>query len=361
MIKTIRAFSAVLIAAMTIGLLGACAFKPKTKTETERVNVTDGMLPQVIEREASYVQKTKDGEWELEKAENLKWELSPSEIPDSVRIISTDDAKSVYPALDDSFKGQKATLYFRFNEVSDVQAAVNKGSDGTSTMEVKMKGTVDVVFSSGGHKTNLPGVKVTGAVINADGSTDLMVDIGQGEGVLKAPAKVKNGSLKDFMAAQSDTFITNESFKVLTSFNVTSSLVSRGTWDNKIALEGGKLSPDLKWDKVDGATGYMVIMIDGNWLHMDVFTTETSLAEGAYNRRGGEGAEYVGPYPPMGSTHTYSVFVFALKGEPSKKSFFFDAGGNNINEIFNGLDTDKSGSKGNVLAYGRLDGNYTSK
>ena len=102
-------------------------------------------------------------------------------------------------------------------------------------------------------------------------------------------------------------------------------------------------------------------MIDGNWLHMDVFTTETSLAEGAYKRRGGEGAEFVGPYPPRGSTHTYSVFVFALKGEPGKCAFFFDTGGNNINEIFKGLDTDKSGSTGNVLAYGRLDGNYTSK
>ena len=357
--KTIRPFSAVLIAAMTIGLLGACTFKPKTKTETERVNVTDGMLPQVIERNASYVQK--DGEWELEKAEILKWEISQSDIPDSVRIISTDDAKSVYPALDDSFKGQKATLYFRFNDVSNVQATVNKGGDGSSTMDVKMSGTADVVFSSGGYKTNLPGVKVTGAVINADGSTDLKVDIGQGEGVLKAPAKVKSGALKDFMAAQSDTFISNESFKDLTSFSVTSSLVSKGTWDNKIAQEGGKTSPDLKWDKVDGATKYVVIMIDGNWLHMDVFTTETSLAEGAYNRRGGEGAEYVGPYPPMGSTHTYSVFVFALKGESAKNSFFFDAGGNNINEIFKGLDTDKSGSTGNVLAYGRLDGNYTSK
>ena len=77
--------------------------------------------------------------------------------------------------------------------------------------------------------------------------------------------------------------------------------------------------------------------------------------------KGGEGAEFVGPYPPRGSTHTYSVFVFALKGEPGKNVFFFDAGGNNINEIYNGLDTDKSGSKCNVIAYGRLDGNYTNK
>lgn len=264
--------------------------------------------------------------------------------------------------MDDSFKGKKATVYFRFNDdISGIQATVNKGTDGSSTMDVKMSGTADAVFSSGGNKMKFDGIKVLGACINADGTIDLKVDIGQGESVLKAPAKVKSAGLKDFMAAQSDTFISNESFKDLTKFEVTSSLVNRGTWDNKIANEGGKTSPDLKWDKVDGASKYVVIMIDGNWLHMDVFTTETSLAEGAYKRRGGEGAEFVGPYPPRGSTHTYSVFVFALKGEPAKNDFFFDAGGNNINEIFNGLDTDKSGGKGNVLAYGRLDGNYTSK
>ena len=164
-----------------------------------------------------------------------------------------------------------------------------------------------------------------------------------------------------FNPGKSTTYISNISFKDLTTFDVTSSLVKDGVWDKKIAWEGGeKISPDLKWNKVDGAARYVVIMIDGNWLHMDVFTTETSLAEGAYNRRGGEGAEYVGPYPPMGSTHTYSVFVFALKGDPAKTAFYFDAGGNNINEIFKMLDTDKSGSTGNVLAYGRLDGNYTN-
>lgn len=163
-----------------------------------------------------------------------------------------------------------------------------------------------------------------------------------------------------FNPGKSTTYISNISFKDLTTFDVTSSLVKDGVWDNKIANGGGKTSPDLKWDKVDGAARYVVIMIDGNWLHMDVFTTETSLAEGAYNRRGGEGAEFVGPYPPFGSTHTYSVFVFALKGDPAKTAFYFDAGGNNINEIFKMLDTDKSGSTGNVLAYGRLDGNYTN-
>ena len=92
---------------------------------------------------------------------------------------------------------------------------------------------------------------------------------------------------------------------------------------------------------------------------MDVFTTETSLAEGAI-KRGERGNQYVGPYPPTG-THTYSVFVFALKNDMGKVLLAFDAGGNSIDRIYQELNKDKDGNEGNVIAYGRLDGHYTHK
>ena len=68
----------------------------------------------------------------------------------------------------------------------------------------------------------------------------------------------------------------------------------------------------------------------------------------------------MGPYPPSG-THTYSVFVFALKDEPGKVKMSFDAGGNSIDMIYSSLDKDKDGNTGNVIAFSRLDGNYTHK
>ena len=101
----------------------------------------------------------------------------------------------------------------------------------------------------------------------------------------------------------------------------------------------------------------MIFMIDGEWLHMDVFTEETSLSEGALHGNDA-GARFVGPYPPFG-THTYSVFVFAVKDAPGEVEYLFDGGGNDINKIFEAVNTDKDGNTGNVLAYGRLDGNYT--
>ena len=162
---------------------------------------------------------------------------------------------------------------------------------------------------------------------------------------------------------KSDNYIDTIFFEDVTTFNVTSKCVKNGRWMDKISntSRGENISPDLSWEAVDGASRYQVIMIDGNWLHMDVSTTATSLAEGEIKKNGGKGARFVGPYPPLGTTHTYSVFVFALKNEPGNFYMGFDGGGNSINDIYKGLNTDVDGNSGNVLAYGRLDGNFTFK
>ena len=161
---------------------------------------------------------------------------------------------------------------------------------------------------------------------------------------------------------KSDNYIDTISFEVVPTFIVTSKCVKNGKWMDKISntSRGENISPDLSWEAVDGATQYQVIMIDGNWLHMDVSTRGTSLAEGEFGK-GEKGARYVGPYPPLGTTHTYSVFVFALKNEPGNFYMGFDGGGNSINDIYKGLNTDVDGNTGNVISYGRLDGNYSKK
>ena len=161
---------------------------------------------------------------------------------------------------------------------------------------------------------------------------------------------------------KSDNYIDTIFFEDVTTFNVTSKCVKNGRWMDKISntSRGENISPDLSWEAVDGATQYQVIMIDGNWLHMDVSTRGTSLAEGEFGK-GEKGARYVGPYPPLGTTHTYSVFVFALKNEPGNFYMGFDGGGNSINDIYKGLNTDVDGNTGNVISYGRLDGNYSKK
>ena len=357
-----RSLRSVSIMLAAVFLLGGCtAFEPQHKTETEVTNITDGMFPQVIEKNVTYVQTEKDGAWTEESSEMTKWDIAPDfDISDSVWSVTTSDVSALVTFLDDSYKGASATLYIHFSpESTDIQATAN----GNSSLDITLNTTGDFVFVSSGSRFNFNDVAIGKASVKPDGAVTLSVDLGNGmAGDIEIPADVKKCEWNDFLIAQSDTYIKSVPFEDLPTINVSSSSLVNGIWDPKISNTevGQNISPDLTWDAVDGATQYVVIMIDDAWLHMDVFTTETSLAEGAIGR-GTRGEQYVGPYPPSGTTHTYTVFVFALKEEMGKVPLAFDGGGNSISKIFEGLDVDANGNSGTVLAYGRLDGNFTRK
>ena len=363
-----RSLRSVSVLLAGIILLGGCtaaptvstAFEPQHKTETEVTNITDGMIPQVIEKSVTYVQNESEGEWIVESSEITKWDIaSDFDISDSVWTVSTKDATTLGNIIDDSFKGLSATLYIRFgSDSADIQKNVNGGS----SLDITFNMTGDFVFICNGNKFNFYDAAIKGASVKPDGTVSLNVDIGDGmAGDIIIPASVQKCGPEEFMIKQSDTYF-EASFDGIPNFEVTSENLKGCVWDPKISntTYGENVSPELTWSPVDGATDYVVIMIDSNWLHMDVFTTETSLAEGAIGR-GDKGAQFVGPYPPKGSTHTYSVFIFALKGEPGKVPMAFDNGANSIFKIFDGLDVDTDGNSGNVLAFGRLDGNFTMK
>ena len=364
-----RSLRSVSVLLAGIILLGGCtaaptastAFEPQHKIETEVTNITDGMIPQVIEKSVTYVQNESEGEWIAESSEITKWDIaSDFDICDSVWTVSTKDATTLGNIIDDSFKGLSATLYIRFgSDSADIQKNVNGGS----SLDITLNMTGDFVFICNGNKFNFYDAAIKGASVKPDGTVSLNVDIGDGmAGEIEIPSNVKKCEWNDFLIAQSDTYIKADAFEDLPTFNVSSSSLDNGIWDTKISntASGENISPELAWDAVDGAAQYVVVMIDSAWLHMDVFTTETSIAEGTIGR-GSRGEQYVGPYPPTGSTHTYSVFVFALKDEPGKVPLAFDNGGNSIFKIYDGLDIDSDGNSGNVLAYGRLDGNFTMK
>jgi phosphatidylethanolamine-binding protein (PEBP) family uncharacterized protein len=363
-----RLLSSVSLLIAGVILLGGCAaaptattaFEPQHKTETEVADITDGMIPQVIEKTVTYVQDESEGGWTVESSEITKWDIAPDlDIRDSFWSVTTGDATALVSFLDDSFKGLSATLYIHFGtDLGDIQKSVN----GESSLDITLKTTCDFVFVCNGNKFNFYDVAIDGASVKPDGTASFNVDLGDGmAGDIIIPASVQKCGPEEFMIKQSDTYF-EASFDGIPNFEVTSENLKGCVWDPKISntTYGENASPELTWSSVDGAAQYVVIMIDGSWLHMDVFTTDTSLAEGAIGR-GSRGEQYVGPYPPKGSTHTYTVFVFALKNEAGNAPLLFDAGSNSVFKIFEGLDKDADGNTGNILAYGRLDGNFTMK
>ncbi len=145
----------------------------------------------------------------------------------------------------------------------------------------------------------------------------------------------------------------------LSTFTVSSEDLQDGVWDSDIAHTNGgsNVSPQLSWEPVADAACYVIYMVDrsaSNWMHWKSNgVTETNLPQGWASTK-----EYIGPYPPSG-THTYDVYVFALKQPIEEIKGLF----NSSNELFYKsalkLDSVEEGSSGNIISYGYISGTYT--
>lgn len=146
------------------------------------------------------------------------------------------------------------------------------------------------------------------------------------------------------------------------AFTVTSQSLQDGKWDEVTAntVDGKNASPELSWEPVEGAATYVIYMIDMDtayfihWKSSDI--TVTSLPEGW-----APSSDYVGPYPPPGSTHKYTVYVFALKNPVERVKGGVNSISPKVQEFMDALDTDAAGNTGNIIAVGRVSGDYTAK
>lgn len=152
----------------------------------------------------------------------------------------------------------------------------------------------------------------------------------------------------------------------LPAFAVTSESLHDGVWDPVISNtdRGENKSPQLSWEPVEGAGGYGIVMVDESaryWMHWKTANvTETNIPLGYASPE-----DYVGPYPPAGQTHTYTVYVVAVKVPRDGMSGMLDAPGDepdhDLTRSLSSLDTDGSGRTGNALAMGKISGTFTSE
>ena len=145
------------------------------------------------------------------------------------------------------------------------------------------------------------------------------------------------------------------------TFELTSDDLNDGVWDEEIAatMTGENVSPELSWEPVDGAQSYVIYMVDTSayfWIHWKIDdVTETDLPQGW-----AEGATYAGPCPPHGSTHTYDIYVVALRNDIDRARGTVRTQNPNFAQFIRGLDTDVDGNTGNIISYGYLSGEYTA-
>ena len=144
----------------------------------------------------------------------------------------------------------------------------------------------------------------------------------------------------------------------LPAFLLTSEDLHDGVWNPAIAKTSeGSLSPQLSWEPVPGAACYVIYMVDTNvmdfvhWMSNNV--TETVLPQGWAGI-----SEYVGPYPPAFETHTYDVYVLALRQPVDNLKSTFGVANVFFAKNVLYLDAPAEGVIGNLLGYGYLSGAY---
>ena len=153
------------------------------------------------------------------------------------------------------------------------------------------------------------------------------------------------------------------------TFKVTSESLDGKYWSKTCAFQGDNLSPQLSWEPVEGATTYVIYMVDltaSNIIHWkSVGITETNLPQGwavsAFSQGEVSKADYVGPNPPSGSTNQYNVYVFALKAPVERVKGSLGTPALKLQDFMDSLDTDAEGNTGNIVAVGRVTGYYTIK
>ena len=153
------------------------------------------------------------------------------------------------------------------------------------------------------------------------------------------------------------------------AFKVTSESLDGKYWIDDCVFQGGNASPQLSWEPVEGASTYVIYMVDltaMNIIHWKKDSiTETNLPQGwatsAFSQGETSQADYVGPNPPSGSTNQYNIYVFALKAPVERVKGSLGTPALKLQDFMDSLDTDAEGNTGNIVAVGRVVGYYTGK
>ncbi|MCR5417511.1 MAG: hypothetical protein K6E84_01185 [Lachnospiraceae bacterium] len=155
-------------------------------------------------------------------------------------------------------------------------------------------------------------------------------------------------------------YTTPPKIENLPRFEVTSADLSNGVWAKQIGKNHGNLSPALSWEApFEGCSNYVILMIDesaDNWLHWCVSDSKNSVSSGEYSA---DPYTYVGPYPPSG-THTYTVYVFALKSPSSPGTASLNEPGLDMTDLLRELNSSVIVEYNNIAAVGTVSGTYSS-
>lgn len=176
-----------------------------------------------------------------------------------------------------------------------------------------------------------------------------------------APKATETSATTETTAETTKAPVTNEGDEFVgdyPAFEVTTTSLTGNIWVDKTGTQN--ISPALSWEPVEGASCYVIYMVDLNancflhWVQGDI--TQTSLPEGFADR-----SFFVGPYPPPGAVHQYNIYVIALKNPVKRVKGSINSNFPELPRFIKDLDTDKDGNTGNIISAGKVIGLYKGK
>lgn len=293
-------------------------------------------------------------EWFLSSKEWDEWEIKRNEFNGSNWLFEDKNIESIKSLWGGESLAEDAEIIVHFKKNLNIISA--KPSDDHSLFEVNFGTSFSgSIYAIGNGECKSVDFTCTEGYVNDDGilAFNLVNENGEisfipGEG----NKYITDGLYKYKTSENPDDFADKTIAENLDTFEVKSESVFYGSFKKEIGAKNGNISPDLSWDKVDGAASYAIMMIDLDLddFHLHGFTRTDSnhLAAGEFEENG-----YLGPYPP--SPHNYKIYVFALRENADDVSVRIDMQNCNIQNM---IDLLNKSNPGNVISYGELSASY---
>ncbi|MBO4785310.1 MAG: hypothetical protein IKS60_03905 [Lachnospiraceae bacterium] len=302
----------------------------------------------------------KDGEeWVLTSKEWSEWIVKSNEISSklcgSSWVANSTDVKDLEKLFESGFtfdKDSKVYVHFKktFNRITVLS------NDDASVFETRFganyEGTIYCLNEDGNKSIDFT---CTEGIVNDDGLLSFKLVTNNGEADFEPGNKnsyISDGLFKLCISDEESDISNADIYENLDNFEVTSESIFYGEWIKQTGAKNGNISPELSWEKVNGANAYAIFMVDldeGDFHIHGYGMTDTNHLD--FGELGDEG--FLGPIPP--EPHNYSVYVFALKKavETDIKVDKWNLG--NEEKLLEILNKD---NPGNAIAYGSVTASY---
>ena len=292
-----------------------------------------------------------DDEWKFSSKSWSDWVIKRNELNGSNWVADSGDVKDLANLFESGFTfDDGAAVYIHFKKNLNIITVLL--NEDPSVFETKIGTSFGgTIYYKNDTENKSVDFTCMEGIVNDDGllSFKLVTDNGEeyftpGESSIFISQALYDLYMSDNADLENAAVLEN-----LDTFDVTSEGIFYGEWIKETGAKNGNVSPELSWDKVDGATSYAVMMIDldeGNYhLHGYGVSDTNHLDFGAMN-------EFVGPYPP--SPHNYTVYVFALKNayDPGLRVDKQNCDAESLFELLNKDNPD------NVISYGSVTASY---